>query len=137
MIYPVRKGRKRIWTGPPRRFNTENISSGKIVVMAKLTCRQMKAWLGCSRVIAWNSVVRRNEPDKVQLKEVSQQQEPEKGFVPTTRLQPIASVAHVDQDAVWGKELCRRAVGGLEGVRRVMIVNTWRPLHGEYPVVLD
>ena len=92
----------------------------------------MKQWLGCSRVIAWNSVVRRNAPEDVQLKEVEQQKEPEKGFIPTTRLQPIAGVAHVDQDSVWGYELCRRAVGErFDDAKRVMIVNTWRPLQGE------
>lgn len=94
----------------------------------------MKTWLGCTRVIAWNSVVRRNEPTKVKLKEVAVQEEPEKDFVPTTRLQPIASVAHVDQDSTWGQELCRRAVGGPEAfatAKRVVIVNTWRPLHGQ------
>ena len=93
----------------------------------------MRQWLGCSRVIAWNSVVRRNAPEEVKFKEVEQQKEPEKGFIPTERLQPIASVAHVDQDAGWGKELCRRAVGeGFDDAKRVMIVNTWRPLHGGY-----
>jgi len=62
--------------------------------------RVLKKEIGCSRVIAWNSVCRRNEPDKVQLKHVERQQAPEKGFVPTSRLQPIAGFAHVDQDAV-------------------------------------
>jgi len=69
------------------------------------TSRVLKKEIGCSRVIAWNSVCRRNEPDKVQLKHVERQQAPEKGFVPTSRLQPIAGFAHVDQDAVSPKLL--------------------------------
>lgn len=67
--------------------------------MLIVICRVLKDSLGCSRVIAWNSVVRKNQPD-VKLKKVSQQEEPEKGFIPTSRLQPIAGVAHVDQDEV-------------------------------------
>ena len=51
-------------------------------------------------MIAWNSAVRRNDPEKVKLKTVPRQQGPEKGFVPTSRLQPVAGVAHVDQDEV-------------------------------------
>lgn len=34
------------------------------------------------------------------LKTVAKQQAPEKGFIPTTRIQPIAGTAHVDQNAV-------------------------------------
>jgi hypothetical protein len=60
----------------------------------------LKKEIGCSRVVAWNSVCRRNEPDTVRLKHVERQQAPEKGFIPSTRLQPIAGFAHVDQDAV-------------------------------------
>jgi len=41
-------------------------------------------------VIAWNSTVRRNDPEKVKMKQVPLQQGPEKGFVPTSRLQPVA-----------------------------------------------
>jgi hypothetical protein len=71
------------------------------MITGKLTIYSvLKREIGCSRVIAWNSVCRRNEPDKVQLKHVERQQAPEKGFVPTSRLQPIAGFAHVDQDAV-------------------------------------
>jgi hypothetical protein len=62
--------------------------------------RVLKKEIGCSKVIAWNSVCRRNEPDKVQLKHVERQQAPEKGFIPSSRLQPIASFAHVDLDSV-------------------------------------
>jgi hypothetical protein len=56
--------------------------------------------IGCTRVIAWNSTVRRNEPETVKFKEVERQKGPEENFIPTTRLQPVASVAHVDQDPV-------------------------------------
>jgi hypothetical protein len=59
----------------------------------------MKRALGCSRVIAWNSVVRKNDKD-IKVKDVPRQQAPEKGFIPTTRMQPPAGMAHVDQDAV-------------------------------------
>jgi hypothetical protein len=43
--------------------------------------------------------VRQNKDD-VKLKDVPRQQGPEQGFIPTTRIQPIAGVAHVDQDEV-------------------------------------
>lgn len=97
--------------------------------------------------MAWNSVCRRNEPDKVKLKHVDRQQAPEKGFIPTSRLQPVAGFAHVDQDAVrgtprilgrkadeqeWGKELCSRAAQRpADEFKRVQIINIWRPLNGE------
>ncbi|EIW67150.1 hypothetical protein TREMEDRAFT_40713 [Tremella mesenterica DSM 1558] len=94
------------------------------------TAAAMKEWLGCSYVIAWNSVVRKNQVGMPQ-KLVPKQQGPEKGFVPTTRVQPVASVAHVDQNAQWGKELCGKAMGrSADEVKRAMIVNLWRPLHG-------
>jgi hypothetical protein len=59
----------------------------------------MKNWLGCTKLIAWNSVVRKNDPS-VKVKDIPKQQGPEKGLVPTARLQPVAGIAHVDQDAV-------------------------------------
>lgn len=59
----------------------------------------MKNWLGCTKLIAWNSVVRKNDPS-VKVKDIPKQQGPEKGLVPTARLQPIAGIAHVDQDSV-------------------------------------
>jgi hypothetical protein len=71
----------------------------------------LKKEIGCSKVIAWNSVCRRNEPDKVQLKHVERQQAPEKGFIPSSRLQPIASFAHVDQDSVSLYNVGWRAIG--------------------------
>lgn len=55
--------------------------------------------VGADRVIAWNSVCRKNTVD-TDLKTVTKQQAPEKGFIPTTRLQPVAGIAHVDQNAV-------------------------------------
>jgi hypothetical protein len=59
----------------------------------------MRNWLGCTKLIAWNSVVRKNDPS-VKVKDIPKQQGPEKGLVPTARLQPIAGIAHVDQDSV-------------------------------------
>lgn len=103
-----------------------------LVVAQRLTYSFIKAQLGCDRVVAWNSVCRRNDPEKVQLKHVERQQRPEEGFVPTSRLQPVAGFAHVDQDAAWGKELCSRAAGKpADEFKRVQIVNIWRPLVGE------
>ncbi|KAK8843506.1 hypothetical protein IAR55_007166 [Kwoniella newhampshirensis] len=94
------------------------------------TADLLKNVLGCDRVIAWNSVVRRNTTDTGE-KIVAKQQAPEKGFVPTSRIQPIAGVAHVDQNAEWGFELCGKAAGKPAGeFKRVQIVNLWRPLHG-------
>lgn len=61
-------------------------------------CRLMKKYLGCSKVVQWNSTVRR--ANEKQAKTVERQQGPEKGFVPTTRIQPPAAHAHVDQDEV-------------------------------------
>ncbi len=96
-------------------------------------------------MIAWNSTVRRNDPEKVKMKQVPLQQGPEKGFVPTSRLQPVAGVAHVDQDEVsralhelgsfvsqfWGKELIGKAAGeSADRFKRSQIVNIWRPLAG-------
>lgn len=63
-----------------------------------IVSRILRKELGATRVIAWNSTVRRNDPEKVKPKVVPMQSGPEKGFVPTTRLQPIAGVAHIDQD---------------------------------------
>ncbi|RSH95481.1 hypothetical protein EHS25_000573 [Saitozyma podzolica] len=97
---------------------------------ASIYLRVLKAQLGASRVIPWNSVVRQNKDD-VKLKDVPRQQGPEQGFIPTTRIQPIAGVAHVDQDEVWGHELCGKAAGKSAGsFKRVQIVNIWRPLQG-------
>ena len=59
----------------------------------------MKNWLGCTKLTAWNSVVRKNDPS-VKVKDIPKQQGPEKGLVPTARMQPIAGIAHVDQDSV-------------------------------------
>lgn len=100
--------------------------------MSQLMGRFIKAQLGCTRVVAWNSVCRRNDPENVKLKHVDRQQRPEEGFVPTSRLQPVAGFAHVDQDATWGKELCSRAAQRpADEFKRCQIVNIWRPLMGE------
>ncbi|WWD20953.1 hypothetical protein CI109_105431 [Kwoniella shandongensis] len=94
------------------------------------TADVLKSVLGCDRVIAWNSVVRRNISD-IKEKIVEKQKGPEKDFVPTTRIQPPAAVAHIDQTAAWGFELCGKAAGKPAGeFKRVQIVNLWRPLHG-------
>ncbi|OCF60346.1 hypothetical protein L486_03028 [Kwoniella mangroviensis CBS 10435] len=86
--------------------------------------------LGCDKVIAWNSVCRKNDPNEKE-KKVEKQKEPEKGFIPTERVQPIAGVAHVDQSAEWGYELCGKAAGkGMSEYKRCQIINIWRPLHG-------
>lgn len=61
--------------------------------------RLLQNIVGADRVIAWNSVCRKNTTD-TDLKTVTKQQAPEKGFIPTTRIQPIAATAHVDQNAV-------------------------------------
>ncbi|ORX38976.1 hypothetical protein BD324DRAFT_618077 [Kockovaella imperatae] len=92
----------------------------------------LRSYIGCTRVIAWNSVIRRNA-EGVKLKPIEKQKGPEKGFKPTdpSRIQPIAGVAHVDQDATWGKELVGKAAGRpADSFQRGMIVNLWRPLNG-------
>jgi hypothetical protein len=58
----------------------------------------LRSALGCTRVIAWNSVVRKNDPE-VREKKVVPQSGPE-GEIPVSRVQPIAGVAHVDQNDV-------------------------------------
>ncbi|KAL1411645.1 hypothetical protein Q8F55_002609 [Vanrija albida] len=94
------------------------------------TAALLKDILGCSRVIAWNSVCRKNAPG-VAAKDVPRQQAPEKGFVPSERQQPVASIAHVDQDEVWGAELVAKAAGSpAHTFARAQIVNLWRPLSG-------
>ncbi|OCF32328.1 hypothetical protein I316_05996 [Kwoniella heveanensis BCC8398] len=94
------------------------------------TAELLKSILGCDRVIAWNSVCRKNSTDTKE-KKVDKQKEPEKGFIPSTRTQPIAGTAHVDQNAEWGFELCGKAIGTpAEHFKRCQIVNLWRPLHG-------
>ncbi|KAL7422167.1 hypothetical protein Q5752_002812 [Cryptotrichosporon argae] len=97
------------------------------------TAALLREAIGCSRVIAWNSVVRQNSAD-VTTKTVERQKAPEDGFVPASRKQPVAAVAHVDQDETWGLDLAGRAMGGdaatAAGARRCQIVNMWRPLHG-------
>ncbi|WVQ72150.1 hypothetical protein IAR50_001695 [Cryptococcus sp. DSM 104548] len=94
------------------------------------TASLLKDILGCDKVIAWNSVVRKNTTD-VKEKIVTKQEGPEKGFVPTSRVQPTAGLAHVDQNAEWGLELCGKAIGRPAGeFKRVQIINLWRPLHG-------
>ncbi|CAD6575443.1 MAG: hypothetical protein TREMPRED_001422 [Tremellales sp. Tagirdzhanova-0007] len=93
--------------------------------------RVLRKAIGASQVITWNSTVRRNEPETVKTKDVPSQQEPEKGFVPTSRLQPVAGVAHVDQDDVWGKQLVTMAAGrSADTFKRSQIINVWRPLNG-------
>ncbi|WVF67024.1 hypothetical protein IAT40_001767 [Kwoniella sp. CBS 6097] len=90
----------------------------------------LKSILKCDRVIAWNSVCRKNTTDTKE-KKVDKQKEPEKGFVPSSRRQPIAGTAHVDQNPEWGFELCGKAIGApASRFRRCQIVNLWRPLHG-------
>lgn len=74
--------------------------------------------LGCTRVVAWNSVCRKNDA-AVELKDVPKQKGPEEGFVPTERKQPIAGVAHVDQDEVSGVVHC--------GMRGDNECGTWAP----------
>ncbi|ODN83729.1 hypothetical protein L202_01821 [Cryptococcus amylolentus CBS 6039] len=94
------------------------------------TADLLKRILDCDRVIAWNSVVRKNTTDTKE-KIINKQQAPEKGFVPTSRVQPTAGLAHVDQNAEWGFELCGKAIGKPAGeFKRVQIINLWRPLHG-------
>ncbi|OXG10868.1 hypothetical protein C367_06693 [Cryptococcus neoformans Ze90-1] len=86
--------------------------------------------VGADRVIAWNSVCRKNTTD-TDLKTVTKQQAPEKGFISTTRIQPIAATAHVDQNADWGFKLCGKAAGqDASTFKRVQIINLWRPLSG-------
>ncbi|WVQ81582.1 hypothetical protein IAT38_003706 [Cryptococcus sp. DSM 104549] len=94
------------------------------------TAELLKKILGCDKVIAWNSVCRKNTPETKE-KHVAKQQAPEKGFVPSSRLQPIAGLAHVDQTAEWGFELCGKAAGKPAGeYKRCQIINLWRPLSG-------
>ncbi|KAI8799834.1 hypothetical protein BJ742DRAFT_793518 [Cladochytrium replicatum] len=93
-------------------------------------CNILREAVGCTRVIAWNSVCRKND-ENAALKDVPKQNGPEKGFLPSSRVQPIAGIAHVDQDEVWGKELCSLAIGApADNFKRVQIINIWRPLSG-------
>ncbi|WVW79149.1 hypothetical protein I302_101115 [Kwoniella bestiolae CBS 10118] len=90
----------------------------------------LQSVLQCDKVIAWNSVCRKNDPNEKE-KKVEKQKGPEKGFIPTERVQPIAGVAHVDQNAEWGYELCGKAAEeDMSKYSRCQIVNIWRPLHG-------
>ncbi|KAL7420079.1 hypothetical protein Q5752_005044 [Cryptotrichosporon argae] len=92
-------------------------------------CDLVKAELGCSRVYTWNSTVRR--ADRRAPVPVTRQLAPETGVVPTARVQPPASFAHVDQEAAWAAVVVGRATGvDATTFKRSMIVNLWRPLKG-------
>ncbi|WVQ81625.1 hypothetical protein IAT38_003749 [Cryptococcus sp. DSM 104549] len=93
------------------------------------TCELMKSYLGCSRVIQWNSTVRR--ADSRPYETVERQKGPEKDFVPTTRVQPPAGHAHVDQDETWAPNVVKMATGEeASKFKRSMIINIWRPIKG-------
>ncbi|ORY27075.1 hypothetical protein BCR39DRAFT_599510 [Naematelia encephala] len=89
----------------------------------------IKKELGATRVVTWNSTCRKADDRKEDF--VPRQEEPEKGFVPTARIQPPAARAHVDQAPEWAKKVVEMATGeDPDTFKRSMIINIWRPLHG-------
>ncbi|WWD20965.1 hypothetical protein CI109_105444 [Kwoniella shandongensis] len=94
------------------------------------TCELMRSYLGCSRVIQWNSTVRRADEGRPYIA-VERQNGPEKDFVPTSIVQPVAGHAHVDQDETWAPNVVKMATGeDANTFKRSMIINIWRPLRG-------
>ncbi|KAM0751489.1 hypothetical protein T439DRAFT_379611 [Meredithblackwellia eburnea MCA 4105] len=91
-----------------------------------------KANLGATKVMGWNTVMRRNDPSSFVPKVEARQQKPEKGLPPSRNVKVTASAAHIDQDEEYGRTICKRAAGEnvFEKYRRVQIVNLWRPLKG-------
>lgn len=91
-------------------------------------CALVKHLTGASRVIGWNSVMRR--ADEKDLKMIPRQQAPERGAPPSSHIQPPASSAHIDQDRAFGGKLVGMAAEGddLSKYTRMQIINVWRPL---------
>lgn len=91
-------------------------------------CELVKQLTGATRVIGWNSVMRR--ASEQQLKVIPRQQAPERGAPPSDHIQPPASSAHIDQDRAFGGQLCKLAAEGadLAQYSRMQIINVWRPL---------
>lgn len=93
----------------------------------------IKEQLGADEVFVWNSVTRSADPDintayggnHFQEKAIA-------GLQFGTTIRPVASGAHVDQDAPNSRRMCQGAAGAnvFERFSRVQQLNIWRPLKG-------
>ncbi|RDW74861.1 hypothetical protein BP6252_06003 [Coleophoma cylindrospora] len=94
----------------------------------------LQAQLGAREVVIWNSVTRSSEP-KVNTpydKKPFAQDEPIEGLQFPDLVRPTASGAHVDQDALGSRRICKLALGEdvFEKYSRVQQINVWVPLKG-------
>ncbi|KAK4048033.1 hypothetical protein OIV83_005067 [Microbotryomycetes sp. JL201] len=94
--------------------------------------RMLTERLGASRILVWNSVVRRNNSEVVKEEKEARQLVPEEGKPPAKSVKAAARQAHVDQDEEYARIICQRAAGDdvFDKYGRVQIINLWRPLSG-------
>ncbi|KAM0787839.1 hypothetical protein ACM66B_003892 [Microbotryomycetes sp. NB124-2] len=92
----------------------------------------LKARLGATDVLVWNSVVRRNNSEVVKEDKEARQLAPEEDLPPAKSIKAAARQAHVDQDEEYARIICKRAAGDdvFDKYSRVQIINLWRPLAG-------
>jgi hypothetical protein len=108
--------------------------------------------LQASHVIVWNTQYRNTDPRNGEKKvKLQLTPETETNALSQEHAQPPASFAHIDQTDMQGRLTCNRALAGQDSTRekrqdqqdeivedfvgkksRVMIVNVWRPIRGEY-----
>src|SRR5438067_1327688 len=93
--------------------------------------RMIKEKLGASEVFIWNSVSRSADPTVHSAYGDNHfQKSAIKGLQFGTTIRPVASGAHVDQDASNSRRMCKAAGGDdvFERFARVQQLNVWRPL---------
>lgn len=93
----------------------------------------VKEELGADQVFVWNSVTRSADPDvNTPYGNNHFQDKAIKGLQFGTMIRPVASGAHVDQDAPNSRRMCKGAAGDdvFEKFSRVQQLNIWRPLKG-------
>lgn len=93
----------------------------------------VKEELGADQVFVWNSVTRSADPDVNTPYGTNHFQDKAiKGLQFGMMIRPVASGAHVDQDASNSRRMCKGAAGDdvFEKFSRVQQLNIWRPLKG-------
>jgi hypothetical protein len=93
----------------------------------------IKQRLGADQVFVWNSVTRSANPDvNTPYQNNHFQEKAIKGLQFGSTIRPVASGAHVDQDAPNSRRMCSGAAGAdvFNRFSRVQQLNVWRPLKG-------
>lgn len=93
----------------------------------------IKEGLGADQVYVWNSVTRSSAPDVNTPYGTNHFQDNAiTGLQFDSKIRPVASGAHVDQDGLNSRRMCKGAAGEdvFEKFSRVQQLNIWRPLKG-------